>query len=138
MRYEKFTSPLERQIYDVFDSFLTGESQTIPTDIIETESSFIIEMEIPGLTKDNITIDAIESQLMITINPTDVAKLTELPDDAQYLRRNRTTRSMPVECPFNFKNMELDPTTIKATCINGVLNVNIKKKTVRSKRVTID
>jgi hypothetical protein len=65
-----------------------------PTDIYETEDAYILETELPGMTKDDVEIEFVESRLILRgeRRPKPEAK------EEQYRRRERTYGRF--ECVF--------------------------------------
>ena len=87
------------------------------TDIIEAENHIAITMELPGVEKEDITMELTESTLTIDVDieSRKYHKELDLPDD-------------------------LDLESIEATCKNGVLDIVIKRKKAKpqkSKRIKI-
>ncbi|WP_291322115.1 Hsp20/alpha crystallin family protein [Desulfonatronospira sp.] len=89
------------------------------TDIIEKEDGFHIYMDMPGVTKDKLNIDLKDSDLDITARP-EFPKIENASNihmefgDCEYLRS------------FTISDV-VDRNNIKATMINGVLELYLPK-----------
>ncbi len=74
------------------------------TDVIESEDSVAITVELPGVSKENINLDASKDMLIIDVND---------PHHKYY-------KEIKLPC-------HVDPDSADATCNNGVLDVTLKK-----------
>jgi HSP20 family molecular chaperone IbpA len=132
MRYYKnlFSEELDR----LFNHWSMQNRPTIPTDIIETPHSILIELELPGFKKDNISVDVVEPELIISAIPEEC----ELPKDSEYIRRGRTFDKTTLEIPFKFDSTALDKDNISAKFVDGILTVTVMKKKIVTKQITIE
>ena len=89
------------------------------TDIKETEKDYVILMDVPGMSKKDITITLEQKYLTIT-----ASNVKEEVDDSKYIRKERfygtSTRSFYVG--------DIEQKDIKASFDNGVLVINLPKK----------
>ena len=103
------------------DSFFPSVSSGMKADIRETEKNYVIDVEVPGINRDNLEIDLTDNYLTITAHLDESSE--EKGKNGQYLRRERKTgvfrRSFALE---NVKTEE-----ITAQLINGVLSVTCPK-----------
>lgn len=96
-------------------------SNTPLANIIETETTHIIELAIPGVKKEDVTIDLKENKLTIGIS-----KKEELIEKTN-LKERREFNYSKFSRAFNLpKNIDFDK--IEATNENGILTVTIPKK----------
>ncbi len=109
------------QFFDqAFDSFFTPMNQP-NVDIEEKEHSYIINMDIPGMNKEDINVTYNNNLLTVEASQN---QETENKDDAtNYIRRERVSRSFKRQ--FVIDNIQFDG--IECKYENGVLNINLPK-----------
>ena len=93
-------------------------------DIFETPESYIIEADVPGFVEDELDISITDSVLTVRGRRQDEAH-----SERTCLHRER--RSGPFERRFRLGNA-VDPSTIKATAVHGVLSVEVAKAASRT------
>jgi HSP20 family protein len=113
-----------RDILDYFfnDDFmpvLGGNFTSFKTDIKETDRAYLLEAEMPGVTKDNIKLDLNEDVLTISIE----RKEEKNEGKGNYLRRERHYGS----CSRSFRIDNVKHEGIDAKFDNGVLTVSLPK-----------
>jgi HSP20 family molecular chaperone IbpA len=81
----------------------------------EDSSSYVVELTVPGLDKDDLKISVEDNLLKIKSNP-----------DVKY----------PVDKVFELSN-KLNTSDIKATCNKGILEITIPKKKNKVKEIEI-
>ena len=103
-----------------------GESpiRAFRTDIQETENGYVLEAELPGFDKEDIAIDIDGDQL--TIQAQHKTENEQKDDKGSYLRRERYYGSYS----RSFDISQIDGEAITAGYENGVLKLNLPKKTV--------
>lgn len=109
----------------VFQQFT---SNTIPTNIYEQSSQYILEAELPGVQKDAVQIQFDNSLLKLNIrkhlsNSEDTIKLNE-----------RTSGELSREYEFD----NIDSSNIKANLNDGILTVTLPKNTTAHSTTTIE
>jgi len=101
-------------------------NEMIPIDLYETDDGYVVEAELPGMDKNNITLSVEGGVLCI-----DAEKLDETADakvkERKYGRFVRTIRM-----PDDF-----DEESVGASYKNGVLKVTLKKLTDKSTKIEI-
>ena len=116
-----------RNSFDLFDDFFKNDfgpkekHYLMNTDIKETKDKYIIEMDLPGFSKDNINISLNNGYLEIS------AKVEKKDDseEEKYVRRERFYG----ECSRNFYVGEyIKEDDIEAEFKNGILKIDIPKK----------
>ena len=116
-----FPSQLER-IFDDFFPTLLGESfgSEPKIDVKETDENILVKAELPGLTKDDISVEVKDSILTISGEKKD--EKTE--KNTKYLRTEITygSFSRSFHLPTSVKHDE-----IKAEFKDGILNITIPK-----------
>lgn len=108
-------------------------SRQMKVDIRETDSEYMIEADMPGITKEQVTLEIEDDMLVITASA-DESKETE---NKGYIcrerRYGRTSRS------FSLENVQADKIT--AAMENGVLSVKLPKKesqTPKGRKISIE
>jgi len=108
---------------DVFGLSTTRKNQ-LKCDLIENENDYELNVEIPGLNKEDIKISYEDSTL--TISAEKKSNIDKSDESKNYVHREiyygSYTRS------FTLENVDKD--AIKATYNNGILNVTLPKKEV--------
>lgn len=98
----------------------------IPINQYETNSEYVIEAELPGVNKEQITLDIYQNYIKISLQSEEI--LEEKDDTNQTIRHNsRFERSeRVVSVPFM-----VDESDINAELANGVLTIRIPNKKKR-------
>ncbi|CCZ59990.1 heat shock protein Hsp20 [Clostridium sp. CAG:710] len=106
---------------DVFGDFLSSkDTANMKCDIYEKGDKYYIEMDTPGYSKDDTTIECDNGYLTVK-----VSKKEESSDEEKnYIRRERSTR----EYSRSFYVGDVDPESIKASFKNGCLTVEVPKE----------
>ena len=112
---------------DLFQPIMKSSSTMMRTDIIENEDSYEFKVDLPGVNKENITLNLEDGYLTISYKE---EKTVE--DTSKYLRKERYFGSQ--ERSFYVGDIDLD--RIEAKFENGILEVILPKekeeKTVKS------
>lgn len=126
---------LERRITRLFDE-LWSERAALPApeigvrepyaDIIEKDREIKVVVEMPGVEKQDIKINATENSLEVSAE----VKKEEKEEKEGYVRRER--RFSKFYRAFTLP-AEVDPSKAKATFKNGILEVTLPKKKVEKK-----
>ncbi len=106
---------------EAFDSFfrpfyVDSESSFMKTDIKETEKDYILDVEMPGFEKKDISLKFESGYITIS------AKKENNEENSRYLRRERA-----VSCSRSYYMGDVDEKQIKAKYENGVLMVTVPK-----------
>ena len=113
-----FTRYTTSKVWDPFKEFFSTVSRSAATDIIEKEDSFVIETELPGYDKSEISVSVKEGVLTVRAE-----HAGEQPSDEGYVRRGRAWET--VERSFEVSGV--DTAAISAAYVNGVLTVTLPK-----------
>lgn len=110
-------------------SVLTG---SLKSDIKESETSFVVETEVPGYNKEDINVEIEDGVLTISV---ETKKETE-ESTAKYIRRERVAGKYSRS--FTFEGV--DESAIKAKYDKGILTIELPKvqKSVAKKGINID
>lgn len=106
---------------DAFDSFfrpfyMDSEATFMKTDIKETDKNYVMDVEMPGLDKKDISLKFESGYVTIS------AKKEERETEGKYLRRERAT-----SFSRSYYMGDVDEKQIKAKYENGVLTVTVPK-----------
>ena len=117
---DKILSKISPEFSDIFGSNIFETSAYPKVDVRETETEFIIESEIPGLTRDQVKVEVSSDTLLIKGE-----KREEIKKEGRYhtkeIKRSSFVRSWKLSPKLVDKN------TIKAKFQDGLLEVKIKK-----------
>jgi HSP20 family protein len=122
---------LRRMLDQTFGSFglpaLATESVgwAPPVDIEEQDDAYVIEAEVPGVTKDDVNIELISNELMIT------GEIKER--EREGILRKRTRRIGRFEYRVRLPE-QVDPDNVEAKLTDGVLSVRVPKNEQAERR----
>lgn len=115
--------------FDVFDDmfddhfFTKKEMQLMKTDIKEKNGNYILEMDLPGYNKENISIELNDGYLTITAEMTN--DIDESDEEANYIHKERYSG----KCSRSFYVGEnVSEEDINASFKNGILNIIVPKE----------
>lgn len=99
-------------------------------DVYEEDNTYIIEMDAPGVKKENIELEYHEGNLTITIS----TKKSETDNNKKYLRRERIVVS---KCSRSFYLGDIDENEIRAEFKDGILKISVPKenKNINHKKI---
>lgn len=125
----------ERSLLDEFSNLFTGNlfSKELKTDIEETENSYNVTVDVPGIDKKDIDLKYHDDVLTISINQ-------EEKNDSEsnnYIRRERSYQSIS----RSFYLVNGDENNINAKLNNGVLSIVVNKleaKQYNKKTISIE
>ena len=112
-------------IYDMFENFFSTPFQTssqnkgFKVDVSETDTNYLVEADLPGVTKDDIDIQLEDEKLTISVEHNE-SKETE---EKNYIHRERRHTSMVRGCYLK----DADAGNVSAKLENGVLTIDIPK-----------
>lgn len=125
--------PRRRNDLDLFDRmflddpFFSGEreSKLMKTDIKEKKDKYIIEMDLPGYEKENISLEINDGYLMISAK---TSQNKDEKEEGKYVRKERFIG----ECSRSFYiGDNIKEEDIKASFKNGTLKIEVPKKEER-------
>jgi len=126
---------IPRKLYldDIFDDFITSKrEQGMKCDIYEKDGDYHIEMDIPGFTKEDISLEAKDGYLTVKAEKNNETEEEET--DKNYIRRERVYGKYE----RSFYLGDLDQERIDASFNNGVLNIVVPKKEVEDNKKVIE
>ena len=104
------------------------------TDIIEKDDAYLLEAELPGFKKEDISIDV--SNGVMTVSATREEKKDEKNDKGEYLRRERSYGTFS----RSFDVSAIDESAISAEFEDGILKLTLpkqKEEVPNSRRIDI-
>lgn len=125
----------DRSLFDDFNDLFSGSlfNKELKTDIEETESSYNVSVDVPGIDKKDIDLKYYDDVLTISIN-----QACECNDNSKnYIKRERMCKS--ISRSFYLANG--DDSNIKAKLNDGVLMITINKlinKEINKKTISIE
>lgn len=110
-----------------FDDFLNDlESKKVDKmmmcDVYVEDNKYVIEMDTPGIKKENINLEYEDGNLTITINKEEEEVVSK-----KYLRRERVVVS---KCSRSFYLGEINEDEIRAEFKDGILKISVPKENV--------
>lgn len=132
-------TPFGRTGFDLFNLFNDYDSCNAPaggfrTDIKDTGDKFVMESELPGFEKEDITLDINGGYLVISAEHKTESENKD--EDGKYIRRERTFGSYK----RSFDLTDIDTEGMSAEYKNGILKIDLPKKkpeTLTVKRLEI-
>lgn len=110
---------LFRNLNDFWEKGLMAETTGMRADLKETESAYILEAELPGFKKENISVEWQDGRLLVAAKKEEETK----EEKENYIRRERTYG----EVSRRFRVEGIKPEEITAEYKEGILKVNMPK-----------
>ncbi len=117
-----------RDFFSDFDDFFKPRGreerrhQLLRTDISELDDSYVLEMEVPGVDKKNISIELENGYLSVSAKISE--ERTEKDDATRYIKKERREG----EAKRTFYVGDIEENKLIASCENGILKITIPKK----------
>ena len=123
-------SEAKKWINDMLSSNLFVDDTYLRSDIIENEKEFIINCEIPGIKKEDISILFEDSFLKIKANSSEELENEGVEFILKEIKKGKFQRSFKLKGDFN-------PENIEAKHENGLLIIKIPKNEVKKKEFSV-
>ncbi len=114
--------------FDLFRDPFGKENNIMKTDISEKEDSYLLEMDLPGMNKEDIIIDYHDGYLEVSAK-----KENRVDEEKEYIRHERIYG----EYRRSFYVGSIDESSIKAKYNNGILIVEVPKQQVDASKKSI-
>ncbi len=134
-KFDLITRPYD-EFYDLMNQFfdrsvpLSKAFADIKVDVEEKDNEYIIEADMPGISKDDIHLDLEENYLQIEVKRRQEIKKEE----KNYIRKERSFSSL--KRSIYLANVQKEG--IEARLENGVLMIRVPKKTKDQQKVGIE
>ena len=128
--FDEFYNMLDNFFEDSYSPLRSLSRDTFKLDVQENDEEFTVEAELPGVQKDEVSIEMNDEKLSIAIE-----RKEEVNEEKKnYIHRERRYASMQ-RCIY-LKNAKAD--AIKARMDNGILSISIPKETEKPSARKID
>lgn len=119
---------------DIFDENFSlfqikNDFQTLKTNIKELEKTYLFEINVAGIKKENINIDIEEGYLVVSVKEDE----KQVNEDNNYIRREMSFR----QCKRKYYVGEVTENQIKASLNDGILFISIPKEEDINNKKTI-
>lgn len=118
-------SPFMAQLFDtpMIDADLKLVDRPMRTDVIESDNDFIMQVEVAGYSKDQISVELDDGYLVISaeVKPEEAETA-----NGKFIRRERALKS--IKRSFYIGDETIDQENISAKVENGVLQLTLPKK----------
>ena len=115
---------------DVFSDFLSSkDTNSFKCDIYEKEGKYYIELDTPGCSKEDTSIECDNGYLTVKVSK----KMENNDEGKNYIRRERSAK----EYSRSFYVGDVDTDKIKANFKNGCLTIEVPKEEKIKKKKTI-
>ncbi|MHA2089325.1 MAG: Hsp20/alpha crystallin family protein [Candidatus Kariarchaeaceae archaeon] len=138
MSLVRYYNPLTelRRMARGFDAFFTENEYLAPLDLIESEEGFTVQVNLPGFTKEEISVEADYEHLTISAEHVEEKEESGEESDLNYLRKERAygkfSRKVHFRKPIDAKEAQIN-------LENGVLTISIPKaEEAKSVNLTIN
>lgn len=117
---------------DFFDDLVisNNNSKFMQADISLVDGKYLIEMDMPGVKKEDIKMEIDNGYLTISVSKNEDSK-----DDKKYLHRERHSYS---KCSRQFYVGDVDIDSVTAKFNDGILTINIPKEEEKETKRIID
>jgi HSP20 family protein len=122
-----------RDVFDLFDDFFAERDygyRKFKLDVRDTNDTYIIDADLPGIKKEDISIHFEDEQLVIAVNREE----NNEEENNDYIHRERSVSSF--ERRINLR--DVDPSKFKASLKDGVLTIHAPKLEEKVNKYMID
>lgn len=122
-----------RYLDNMLDDFVPARmDNTMKCDVYEKEGNYHIEMDLPGYSKEDISVEAKDGYLTIKASKDENKEETD--ESKNYIRRERVYGSYE----RTFSLGDLDQENIEASFKDGILSIVVPKKEVVENKTVIE
>lgn len=97
-------------------------TSTFKVDVEEKDDSYVVEAELPGIKKEELTLDIDDGLLSICVNQTE--EKNEEDEKRNFIHKERRSSQMMRRMSFP----DIDEDNLKATLNDGILTITLPKK----------
>lgn len=128
--FEEFYNMLDDFFNDARISPRSLAADTFKIDVQDTENEYIIDAELPGASKDEVSVEFNEGRLTISLNREESVD----EEKKNYIHKERRFRTMQRSVYL----ADVQPDGIKARLEDGVLHINVPKLIKKDDSLKID
>lgn len=132
-KVKNYGSLFDNSLEDFFRPiFIDDKNSDMKTDIVETENSYQMEIEMPGFDKENINISLENEYLTVEANKSEEQEENE---NNRFIKRERSTT-----CKRSYYVGDFKEEDVKAKYENGILNLTLTKalpEKVEAKKIAV-
>ena len=127
--FENLYAEMDRLAQSVFGG-LTGDGAWLPAaDVVETDSAYVIEVELPGVRREDVDVEFNGDELVVT------GEVKERKREGLFRRRTRRVGGFEFRVTLPGYRRDGD---IEASMSNGVLTVHVPKaESTKSSKITV-
>lgn len=117
------------------DDYLTRGSvyeSSFKVDVSQTDDGYLVEAEVPGFSKDDISISLDEGKLVISAEKNE--EIDKSDEDKNYIHKERKTSRMSRSMYFP----DIDEENVKASLNDGILEIKLSKNQVKETKKQIE
>jgi HSP20 family protein len=127
--FENLYTEMDRLAQSVFGGFTGGDAWLPAADIVETDSAYIVEVELPGVRREDIDVALNGNELVVT------GEAKERKREGLFRRRTRKVGEFEfrVTLPGDLRDGD-----IEASLAHGVLSVHVPKaESTKPNKITV-
>jgi len=115
---------------DFADDLISSMRDVVPlADLEESDDSYLLEVELPGVRRDDVSIDVVDRRVVVTGERRERRRLGLL------RHRTRTTGRLRLDVTFP---LEIDQGAVRATLDHGLLTLTVPKaERARRRRIPV-
>ncbi|WP_100064961.1 Hsp20/alpha crystallin family protein [Miniphocaeibacter massiliensis] len=133
-QFDDFYNVMDQFFNDNFMPTKFNNESIFKVDIQDLKDSYLVEADLPGYNKDEISLHLEKGNLTISVNKNE--ELDKSDEEKNYIHKERKTSSMSRSMYFD----NIDEEDLKAKLEDGVLKIKIpkNKKENNSKKIEIE
>lgn len=121
--YGEFLKSIDSFFHDAFKHFHKNGlfSPSIPIQTYETDTEFVIEAELPGVKKEQITLDIFQNHVRIQVKHEEIIQTNDEKKQLVHHQSSISTRERVIPLPYPVTEND-----VKATYQNGILKIIVQ------------
>lgn len=122
MMNDFFLKPPVKGFLQSIDEFFQMPFSTFPVQVKELQDEQIITAELPGVKKEQVNIDVLDSSIMITVKNIEI--ITEENESKNIYKKSQSMQQMSRNIYLGYP---IDERKVKASYQNGLLKIRVPK-----------
>lgn len=139
-RNNRFFDNNFRDFNSLIDSFFNDDfmnknfyyKPSFKVDVSKDDKGYLVEAEMPGFSKEDISISLDEGKLVITASKNE--EIDNSNEEKNYIHKERKSSSLSRTMYFD----DVDDNNINAKLVNGVLSISLGKKEIKENKKLIE